>query len=66
MPFIILTPNTNRLRQLVRDHGEVWCNITSDSFKAAFKGERRRIISLDGSHTRNVPADICETLEVTP
>ena len=64
MPLIVLSPNTNRLRQLVRDHGEVWCDLTSESFKSAFSGAKLHVMSLDGSHVRNVPSDICETLKV--
>ena len=63
-----ITPNTNRLRQLVRDHGDLWVANTKSgpSFMLCFDGAiGLNITSPDGTHNRNVPMDIV-TVEENP
>jgi hypothetical protein len=65
MASVKLKPNTNRLRQLCRDHGDVWDTdpIAGAWLMPCFKGELGiTIISKDKSHHRNVPFSICEVL----
>ena len=62
MSQIILTPNTNRLRQLCRDHGTVWwADPAGPRHMSYFRWTLGlNITSLDGEHNRNVPVDITE------
>lgn len=58
MKQITIEPNTNRLRQLVRDHGDVWNEITSFPMSCFNGGLGVQIMSLDMQHIRNVPITI--------
>jgi hypothetical protein len=61
---VTLTPNTNRLRQLVRDHGDVWLKVGPTWNMPCFNGELGvQIKSMDGSHIRNVPLDVVDIEE---
>jgi|TARA_R110000822_G_scaffold117536_1_gene249828 hypothetical protein len=60
-----ITPDTNRLRQLVRDHGDLWIANTTAGPHAmpCFNGALGlNITSPDGTHNRNVPMDIIKIL----
>lgn len=59
-----ITPNTNRLRQLVRDHGDVWLVLKDARPMVCFNGQLGLLVeSLDGEHIRNVQASIAEVVE---
>ena len=63
-----ITPNTNRLRQLVQDHGDIWeANVIAGPHNmACFNNQPGlNITSPDGTHNRNVPLDIVTTSEDT-
>ena len=62
MTQVTLSPNTNRLRQLCRDHGNVWWSDPAGPRPMpCFKGQQGlNITSLDGEHNRNVLLDITE------
>ena len=50
---IKIRPTTNRLRQLIRDHGDVWEMTQASRPIVAFQGDRGvEVRSLNGRHTR--------------
>ena len=50
-----LKPTNNRLRQLIRDHGDIWIPEGYPVSMQCFNGARGVTIkSLDGTHIRNV------------
>jgi len=60
-----IKPNTNRLRQLVRDHGDIWTIISGPHNMVCFNGQPGfNVDSLDETHNRNIPADI--VIEINP
>lgn len=53
-----ILPNNKRLKQLVKEHGEVWNQLTGIEFPHCFNGEPAVLIeSLDRSHKRWVGKD---------
>ena len=52
-PRIKIRPTTNRLRQLIRDHGEVWEMMQAPKLIPAFRDDRGvEVRSLNGRHIR--------------
>lgn len=59
MNNVRIKPDTNRLRQLVRDHGEWWLVVARSKSMPCFDGQAgMMVMTADGSHSRNVPASI--------
>lgn len=58
MHVIQLLPQTKRLKQLIKDHGDVWLCISLPHPMQCFNNDEGvRIESLDGTHCRNVRLD---------
>ena len=54
-----IVPNTARLKQLVREHGNIWTQLSDSEPMQCFNGDHgTRIRSLDETHVRNVRSDI--------
>ena len=53
---VTIKPNTNRLKQLIKDHGKTWSIVKGPKGMQCFNGQLGcAIISLDGKHERNIP-----------
>ena len=58
MRIVQLVPNTARLKQVVKEHGDVWIALCEPTPMQCFNGDDgMRICSLDNVHTRNVRCD---------
>lgn len=58
MHIVQLIPNTARLKQIVKEHGDVWIAISEPHPMQCFNDDCGiRICSLDNKHTRNVRWD---------
>jgi len=53
---ITIKPDSNRLRQLIKDHGKTWSIVKGPKGMQCFNGQLGcGIQSLDGKHERNIP-----------
>jgi hypothetical protein len=53
---ITIKPDSNRLRQLIKDHGKTWSIVKGPKGMQCFNGQLGMAIqSLDGKHERNIP-----------
>jgi hypothetical protein len=53
---VTIKPNTNRLKQLIKDHGKTWSIVKGPKGMQCFNGQLGMAIqSLDGKHERNIP-----------
>ena len=52
--FVILLPNTARLKQLRKEFGSTWSMVAPPEPMQCFDGDMgMRIVSIDGKHVRN-------------
>ena len=55
MTLVIMLPNTARLKQLIKAHGNVWKQVSEVEEKQCFSNERGMLVqSLDKEHERNI------------
>lgn len=60
---IRIRPNTNRLRQLVRDHGDIWIMEGDPRPMPCFDGHTGAAVrTIDNTHSRNVPLDVVQPI----